>query len=323
MSDLDPSAPRIRPEAIDAYYRILEGAYGTSDFYSRMISLIQSDPYLFAPYLEMIDYLEVGKLQEERRSLLAFACAKAEQVLSDRMHLSEALQIWTKREGQILLDIIKKAEESGAKLPGGLFALRARRLCARLRQAPARSLQNLILIRKEPDLASIREEIAQNEICWIYNTARQDTIAVHKDTNAIVLRAMKNNDEGFVAIDGPHESERAPLARLFPHTIDFIERFAADLEGGLGRVALVRLKPRSMVYRHFDGEGWLKGRNRYHLVINSSSGSLMASGAEIKRFGEGDLFLFNNKAMHTAENNSSDWRTHAIFDMKVPEHGKD
>ena len=325
MSDLDPAAPRIRPDTIDAYYQMLEGSYGTSQFYNRMISLIQSDPYLFAPYLEMIDYLEVGKLEEERRSLLESACRRAEQVLSDRMLLNEALQKWTKREGQILLDIIKKAEQSRAKLPGGFFAMRARRLNARLREAPARALQNLVLIRKQSDLAAIREEIAQNEICWIYNTARQDAISFHKDTNSIALRMLPNkekDDETFIAIDGPHESERTPLARLFPHTIGLIERFAADLEGGLGRVVLVRLKPRSMVYRHFDGEAWLRGRNRYHLVINSSSGSLMASGAEIKRFDEGDLFLFNNKVMHTAENSSPDWRIHAIFDMKVPESGK-
>jgi hypothetical protein len=94
------------------------------------------------------------------------------------------------------------------------------------------------------------------------------------------------------------------------------------MNGGLGRVVLVRLKPHSRVFRHYDGEAWLKGRNRYHLVIKSSQGSIMNSGSETKTFQEGDLFLFNNKVMHTAENHSDDWRIHAIFDMKVPEDAR-
>jgi hypothetical protein len=321
MSSDKSTKTHIRPEAIDAYYELLERPFSTSDFYIRMIASIQSDPYLFAPYLEMADYLQVGGLQDERRSLLTFACMKADEIVSNPLLLNEAYQKWTAKEGKTLLAIIKKAQDSGVKMPGGFFTMRARKLSTRLRPETARAAKNLVLIQKEADLASIREEIFQNEICWIANTARQDNIAVHKDTNAIVLRMLTANKEGiFTAIDGSHESERSPYWDLFPQTVGLIERFAASLEGGLGRVALVRLKPHSMVYRHYDGEPWLIGRNRYHLVIKSTQGSLMSSGTETRYFSEGDLFLFNNKVMHTAENNSDDWRIHAIFDMQVPKH---
>lgn len=310
----------MHPEIIAEYDQMLEGALQTDDFYRKVIALLLSDPYALVLYPEIAEYLEVKGLKDERRSLLEFACAKGAEILSDPALLQAARTRWTQRDGRALLEIIEETRKAGGAVPGNLFALRARGLYAKLAPEPSRVAKNLVLMRKVEEVALLRDEIARNEISWIVNTSRQDSIAVHKDTNAIVLRSLSEQTREFKPVDGPHESVRTPLAPLFPRTIEMIEHFAADMRGGLGRVALVRLKPHSRVFRHYDGEVGLIGRNRYHLVIRSREGSWMTSGTEHKLFAEGDLFLFNNKVMHTAENHSGDWRIHVIFDMKVPEH---
>jgi hypothetical protein len=306
-----------RDPAINSYYTFLESQVEEEAFYAQMMQLVTAEPYFFAPYVEMIDYLESKGLPEERASFLKFSIGRVSEFFSRRNVLESAKETWTQKEADDIAALLRKYKGAyGSSLKSARLSFLIRNLRAALKPEASREYQNLVHMSHISDISRLQKEVSENEVCWVYDTTRQD-IDVHQRTNTVVLRSLKHWTEEYSPVDGPHESVRTTLASLFPHTLEVVEKFAKEKNGGLGRVVLVRLKPRSRVYRHYDSHPWLKNRNRYHLVVRSKLGSFMTSGIETKVFHEGDLFLFNNMKMHTAENDSDDWRIHVIFDMKV------
>ena len=83
----------------------------------------------------------------------------------------------------------------------------------------------------------------------------------------------------------------------------------------LSRATIVRLKPKSQVFRHIDEGSYYFLRDRFHLVLQSSAGSVLMSGGEQVRMQEGELWWFDNKQYHESYNESDDWRIHYIFDL--------
>jgi hypothetical protein len=307
-----------RNPAINSYYAFLESKVEKEAFYAEMMQLISAEPYFFAPYIEMVDYLESAGLPEERASFLKFALERVNQFFSSRKILGSAKDTWTQKEADDIAALLHKYKGLyGPSLKSARLSFLIRNLRRALKPESAREYKNLIYIRHIPDIFHLQKEVAENEVCWVYNTSRQETAAVQQSTNTIVLRSLPHRTEEFSPVDGRHESVRTSFAALFPRTLEVVESFAEEKGGGLGRVVIVRLKPHSRVYRHYDSHPWLKMRNRYHLVVKSKKGSFMTSGIETRVFHEGDLFLFENMKMHTAENDSDDWRVHVIFDMKV------
>ena len=83
----------------------------------------------------------------------------------------------------------------------------------------------------------------------------------------------------------------------------------------MSRATIVRLKPKSQVSRHIDVGSYYLIRDRFHLVLHSSAGSVLMSGGEQVRMQEGELWWFDNKQYHEAYNESDEWRIHYIFDL--------
>jgi hypothetical protein len=69
------------------------------------------------------------------------------------------------------------------------------------------------------------------------------------------------------------------------------------------------------VLPHIDRGEYYRLRDRYHLVIRSEHGSLLNAGGESARLHEGELWWFDNKAIHDACNDSAADRIHLIFDL--------
>ena len=88
----------------------------------------------------------------------------------------------------------------------------------------------------------------------------------------------------------------------------------------LSRATIVRLKPKSQVFRHIDEGSYYFLRDRFHLVLQSSTGSVLMSGGEEVRMQEGELWWFDNKQYHESYNESGDWRIHYIFDLLPAEY---
>ena len=157
------------------------------------------------------------------------------------------------------------------------------------------------------------DEIQQHENLWSANTSRQDTIRVQRHTNTIFLRsAVKRPD---LHVNENQESRPTAVSQLFPKALQFMSAIAQEFNAELSRATIVRLMPHSSVPMHIDIGSYYLIRNRYHLVLVSSEGSVMSAGGESVCMRPGELWWFDNKQHHDAHNTSSAWRLHYIFDL--------
>jgi hypothetical protein len=166
-------------------------------------------------------------------------------------------------------------------------------------------LENFRRITTRVDTRPFVSEIRANEHLWKFDTRRQDRISVQRETNTIALRRPNFCGE-FVT---------SSLAAKFPLLMDYLRRFSRNQNANLQRAMIVRLKPNGRVYPHVDEGAYYRDRDRYHLVLLSPHGSRLTSGRECAIFHEGELWWFNNKFVHSSENNSADSRVHVVFDL--------
>lgn len=169
------------------------------------------------------------------------------------------------------------------------------------------------LIRSDVDIAPLMAEIQAQETAWLSNTSRQDKIRVQRDTNTIFLRNAVFRPD--LNVNENQESQVTGISRLFPNSLNFLTDFAAEMGAQLSRATIVRLKPNSKVLRHVDAGSYYLIRDRYHLVLQSVTGSMLMSGDEAVTMRAGELWWFDNKQFHEASNDSDEWRIHYIFDL--------
>lgn len=169
------------------------------------------------------------------------------------------------------------------------------------------------LIRSCIDIAPLLEEVRAQEQAWLIDTSRQDKIPAQRDTDTIFIRSQTRRPD--LQVNENQESRFTDVSKLFPRAVRFITDFANEMNAHLSRAAIVRLKPKSQVLRHIDTGSYYLIRDRFHLVLYSSAGSVLISGDEQVRMQEGELWWFNNKQYHEAYNESDKWRIHYIFDL--------
>ena len=163
------------------------------------------------------------------------------------------------------------------------------------------------------DVIPLLTEIQSQKRAWLLDTTRQDRIRVQRNTNTIFLRAQVRRPD--LPANENQETRFTRISKLFPRCITFLEGFAKTMNAGLSRATIVRLKPNSQVLPHVDMGSYYFIRDRYHLVLYSTEGSLLISGDEQVRMRPGELWWFNNKQYHEAHNDSDEWRIHYIFDL--------
>ncbi|MFT6909017.1 MAG: hypothetical protein ACJAS1_005724, partial [Oleiphilaceae bacterium] len=162
---------------------------------------------------------------------------------------------------------------------------------------------------------NIRKEIEKNVDLWEENTSRQENLKVQRETQTIFLRtAQKPFTKGYSGNDVQRNVETANV-KYFPLLMKTLYEFAQLSNGELSRVTIVRLQPLGEVYPHIDEGKYYSYRDRYHIVVDSQNGSIMAAGDENLTWHEGEFWRFDNKALHSAINNSDSFRVHIIFDV--------
>ena len=166
------------------------------------------------------------------------------------------------------------------------------------------------------------EELDAAPEMWSVFTSRQRKLPCQRHTQSIFLRAPKNPlPPGATNANDVHESWVTPAARKFPRALAFCKRIARELEATLGRASLVALLPKCQVYPHVDVGAYYRVRDRLHLVLKSSQGSPLSAGDETVVMRPGELWAFDNKARHWANNPSPETRVHLIFDL-LPAPGR-
>lgn len=171
-------------------------------------------------------------------------------------------------------------------------------------------------------IASLLAELPTSPLVWLVDTSRQRKVRCQRHTQNIFLRVpRKPLPMGAKNANDVHESRLGPAAKKFPRTLGFCERIASEQGGALGRATLVSLLPRSRVFPHIDTGAYYRIRDRFHLVLKSPGGSPLTAGDETVVMREGELWVFNNKVRHWANNPSEEARVHLIFDL-LPAPGR-
>jgi outer membrane protein assembly factor BamB/orotate phosphoribosyltransferase len=175
------------------------------------------------------------------------------------------------------------------------------------------------LVESGIEVAPLLEEVHSQSEAWLIDTARQDKIRVQRDTNTIFLRSAVPRPD--LHTNENQETRLTSVSKLFPKALAFMTEFAERMNCHLSRATIVRLKPKSRVFRHIDEGSYYFLRDRFHLVLQSAEGSVLRSGGEEVRMREGELWWFDNKQHHESCNESDEWRIHYIFDLLSVDYG--
>jgi aspartyl/asparaginyl beta-hydroxylase (cupin superfamily) len=158
-------------------------------------------------------------------------------------------------------------------------------------------------------------EIAGVDGAWAAATGRQQKIAVQREALAIPLRGLRKSAIGDRKRRDVHESRWTTTSLQYPLARAFLERVARSLGSELSRAKIVCLPAGRRVYPHVDRGDYYRVRDRYHFVLRSTAGSWLKAGDESVRMREGELWWFDNKALHEAHNDGEQDRIHLIFDL--------
>lgn len=174
-------------------------------------------------------------------------------------------------------------------------------------------LMHFKLIASNIDVSAIVAEIEEQEQYWQLDTSRQTKTNEQSESETIFLRS--GSPVPGVSLGDVHGVRYTTSTAAFPVAAEFAQRFADSVNADLGRMLIVRLRPKGMVNEHYDSGENVSFWTRYHLVLKSD-GSQMRACNERPTYYPGDLFWFNNEALHEAFNDSEDWRVHMMFDLK-------
>lgn len=172
------------------------------------------------------------------------------------------------------------------------------------------------LIQTDVNTQSIKDEIDSLEDAWFRRTGRQESCFAQAQTNSIPLRGIRRSRIRGRRRRDVLESRYTTISEYFPETVSLIEGFSEVLGGKLGRAKLARLPAGAEVFPHVDRGYYYLNHNRYHLVVDSPDGSTLHAGGETAKMANGELWWFDNKALHSAENKGLHSRIHLIFDVR-------
>jgi hypothetical protein len=179
-----------------------------------------------------------------------------------------------------------------------------------------RLMNNFSCHRRGVDVQPLLSELLSNQSAWFEQTGRQRRAAVQAETNAIPIRGLRRSMVNGRRRRDVHETRYTSLAERFPETVALLEALATGLDGRLGRAKFARLPPGGQVLPHVDRGEYYAVRDRFHLVIDSNGGSVLRAGEEEVRMKTGELWWFDNKALHSARNGSDSPRIHLVFDLQ-------
>jgi len=152
---------------------------------------------------------------------------------------------------------------------------------------------------------------------WQRHTERQSVAgSPHHSTETVFLRGpIKFTIEDYFEIDSKDftfEQTSLPMLTQLGSSI-----FGLLSAKELGRVLITKLKPHSEIDEHHDEGPYSDHFQRVHLSLVSSAQDYLACGNESVSMKPGELWWFNHKVTHMAENWGAEPRIHMILDYRT------
>lgn len=282
-------------------------------------TLLDQDPFFMRGHLEMLWSAQKKDHEELYAGVLHDALAAAATLYRGGELQLNTLAHWTSSDFESLREVLRmglQRKELSLWKRAGIF--RQLRSLSRVMQSmpPADAgEQKYLVFQKTVDVREIAAEVKGiAPYWWGVHTHRQEALDHHRHTQSIVVRNRKKHERDYLPANGVHESEETAFSRKYPKTNALVTSLAQELGLALGRVVLVKLPAHHQVYRHYDDEESLEGRDRYHLVLSCGECNVLESGNNRFNVKPGELWFFDNKVMHRAANPSGTPRVHIIFD---------
>jgi hypothetical protein len=303
----------------DIFEDLLCQSLSETQLSTSVAALLDQDPYFMRGHLEML--WNAGKKEHWGlyNELLDFALASTKALHRGIRLRRDMVPHWIPADFGSLQEIFRLGllSKAVAMHTKALLLLRLWHLSRghTLSEPAGNSEQKYLVFKKTIDVQDIAAEVKTiPAYWWAVQTRRQEALDHHRHSQSIAIRTRAVHDPKYSPVDGIHESEELPFSRKFPKINALLLELAQELGLALGRAVLVRLSPHSQVYRHYDDEEYLKGRDRYHLVLSCGAGNVLESGNNRFTVKPGELWFFDNKVMHRACNLSGGPRIHLIFD---------
>lgn len=169
------------------------------------------------------------------------------------------------------------------------------------------------------NVAPLLAAIEANADLWHQITVRQCFPGTsHGDTETIYLRGPRAfSVEDYVG--DPYAYDYPALDALSPAIADLLGPALQELQvTELGYVLLVKLKPGGHVSEHIDEGIYADHYSRFHLCLAADHGSTLTAGGETQPIAPGEMWWFDHKALHSADNLGDSPRIHLIFDAVTP-----
>jgi len=148
---------------------------------------------------------------------------------------------------------------------------------------------------------------------WL-NLRRNDPTLKHMAVQDIILRFQP------VGYDATYEFFYNSLPcvdyfsqRYLPKTFNAVlDEFSYQ---NLGRVMVANLRPGEVIDYHIDEGRYAQRIDRYHMVVTSNENVTFTAGSDSVHMNAGEIWWFNNQALHMVKNNGQEDRIHIIVDI--------
>jgi len=174
---------------------------------------------------------------------------------------------------------------------------------------------NFVRIAEGLDVDPLLKLLEDKPELWKEIKARQQfTGTPHKDTESIYVRGPYAMSIYYVLWD-TGSYDYPCMEYLKPALVPLMRPVLEKLEvKDMGRLLIVNLKPSGHVTKHNDQGTYADHYQRFHLVLQSNQWCSQTCGDQKQKFEVGEVWWFNHKKLHTADNVGMTDRVHIIFD---------
>ena len=178
-------------------------------------------------------------------------------------------------------------------------------------------MKNFKMIGILTDVEAIKKEIEDNNIWWNWMSVRKKGFASrHTYVDDIVLRfqSLVLEDQPPTNMNDALECVNYFVQAKFPKTMELIKKLAAGKT--LGRIMIASLGGGNKITPHSDQGAFCQIYDRYHIVIQTNPLVSFKCEDEEVHMTEGSIWWFDNKRVHSVENNGNMPRIHIVLDIK-------